>query len=471
MKRRTFLLGTVSGLSMTALSACTPEPPQPKPTITNTRSRIPAPAEFRRASWSTDPFSRGSFSYQAVGSTPEHRVALRQPVGGRIFFAGEHTSDGDPGTVQGAEASGHRVATEIDVMADPGDRVAIVGAGIAGATAARRLSDAGFSVVVIEGRDRSGGRIHTVKDDKGRTPIELGAAWVRDSSGNDLVEELTGLGIASSRFDYRAESRALDGAVLTPSTVGPDAVTAAIGWAALQPADLSIADAVSDSGASKLSSTPDADGVSDLDRLASFLTTDVVIAAGAEAERLSSWYATDPTLGHDDDRLVLGEYQKLIDDRLEGLDILPTSTVSSVIHSDKGVSLRLARGESLSADRVVITVPLGVLKSDSIEFDPPLPFAHRGAIAALGMGMQDKLVLRFDKPFWSTDATVWTVVGDGVDFPLWFNAEPLTGEPMLIALTGGDDAVRLAGLSDQKLIDAALMSLEPFADPEPAGGG
>jgi hypothetical protein len=42
---------------------------------------------------------------------------------------------------------------------------------------------------------------------------------------------------------------------------------------------------------------------------------------------------------------------------------------------------------------------------------------------------------------------------------------------MLIALTGGDDAVRLAGLSDQKLIDAALMSLEPFADPEPAGGG
>ena len=112
-------------------------------------------------------------------------------------------------------------------------------------------------------------------------------------------------------------------------------------------------------------------------------------------------------------------------------------------------------------------MPLGVLKSDTITFDPVLPFSHRAAINSLGMGLQEKMILRFDKPFWSTDATVWTIVGDDVAYPLWYNMLALTGEPILIGVLGADAALRQAKASDSDALQAALASLEPFVDTTP----
>jgi monoamine oxidase len=468
MKRRTFLLGTMSGLTVLAVSACTPEKPIPTRTSSATPApvmKVPKPAALQRTAWSTDPFSRGAVSFQTVGSSPDQRAALSQPVENRLFFAGEHTDETDPGTVQGARASGRRAAVQAITAAEPGERIAVVGAGIAGATAARQLADAGFSVVVVEGRERAGGRIDTLDSNDWPFPVELGAAWVRNSSKNSLERDLTELNVDVASFDVTPEERTADGAPVEPNTIGPDAVTAAIAWAVAQPADVSIATALEDSGAGKVSTDPNDVGVSDADRLATFVITDVVVPTGAKADQLSSWYAQDPTLSHEDDRFVTGRYKELVTSQLDGLDILPNSAVSGVTYSDRGVSLRLSRGESLSADRVIITVPLGVLQTNSIEFNPPLPFAHRGAIGALGMGLQEKLVLRFDKPFWSTDATVWTILGEDTAYPLWYNLEPLTGEPVLVALVGGEAAKKQAEGSDDDALGAALTSLEAFYDP------
>lgn len=490
MKRRTFLLGTISGLSVVALAACTPDEPTPTPTRTvppTVDTSVPRPTAFERTSWGEDPFARGSFSFQAVGSAPEQRIALAQPVDDRIFFAGEHTDDVSPGTVQGALASGRRAAAEVQSAGQPGERVAVVGAGIAGAAAARELADAGFSVVVIEGRDRAGGRLHTIDNDDWPMPIDLGAAWVSDSSRHTVAAELAAIDVDAEPFDFRYEQRASDGAIVEPSTLGPDAVTNALAWAAPQPADVALLTALAESGAADLSDDPDDSGVSDATRLATYLATNVEAQLGTDPGRLSSWFAGDPTRSPEDDRYVLGGYKKLVTTMLEDLDILPTSTVANVTSTDRGVSLRLARGESLSADRVIVTVPLGVLQSNSIEFAPPLPFTHRTAINALGMGIQDKVFLRFEQPFWSTGATVWVLASERpTDFTeettpaptptardestqpliqLWYNLYPLTGEPILVGVVGGPAADRMAGLSDDDVLAAALAGLEPFLDP------
>jgi len=113
--------------------------------------------------------------------------------------------------------------------------------------------------------------------------------------------------------------------------------------------------------------------------------------------------------------------------------------------------------------RAVVTVPLGVLKDNGIEFDPLLPFPHRTAIAALGMGTIDTVWLRFDEPFWSTDAVVWNLVGTDDDVTLWYNLEPLTGEPILVGIVGGEAALRTEELNDQEFIDSLLLTLVPFA--------
>ena len=466
MKRRTFLIGSVSGISLTALSACTPDTPTPSPTVPEVNSRVPRPIAFQRSQWTTDPFSYGAFSYDAVESGPQDRIALREAIDGRLFFAGEATSEDEPGTVYGARASGLRAAAEVAELAEPGERIAIVGAGIAGASAARRLSDQGFSVVVVEGRDRAGGRIHSYTSGEWPWPVELGAALV-GTPGAAIAADLERLGVESVPVPMESESRNRTGVVLEPLPVGAQAVSEAIAWAAEQPTDLSLADALRDSGAGDVDTSPGDGGVSAAERLEHYLEADVTAVRASEPDDLSAWYAEDPLVADEEQhRLVIGGYQNLVLDALDDIDVLPSSTVVAVSRTDNGVSLRLARGESLSAERVIMTVPLGVLKAGAIQFDPPLPFSHRGAIAALGMGRQDKLVLRFETPFWSTSATRWDIVSGDTDFPLWFNLEPATGEAVLVGLSGGESAERLAELSDGELLEGALAALEPFIDPE-----
>jgi monoamine oxidase len=463
MKRRTFLIGSVSGLSLLAVSACTPDEPTPTPTVPTVPAKVPQPTAVQRTNWSADPFSYGAFSYAAVGSGPEDRIAMRQPVGGRVFFAGEATSDGNPGTVYGARASGLRAAVEVIDVAEPGERVTVIGAGIAGASAARRLADEGFTVVVLEARDRAGGRIHSYSGDEWPFPVELGAALAQGPT--TLKSELERVGIETVPAPAEAELRSRTGVELEPSTVAEEAVAVAIAWAAEQGSDSSVLEALEESGAGELDATAPAGSVSPAQRLDHYLQADIATRRAADPDDLSAWFA-EPPEGTEDDRYVIGAFQKLVTDSLDGLDVLPSSTVVSVQTTERGVSVRLARGESLSADRVIVTVPLGVLKAGTIDFDPPLPFSHRGAIDALGMGQQDKLVLQFEQPFWSTSATRWDIIGGDTDFPLWLNLEPLTGEPVLVALFGGEVANRLSESTDAEVLESALASLEPFIDPE-----
>lgn len=465
MKRRTFLIGS-AGLSVFALAACTSPEPPPVPTITPTPSPspVPRPQAMRRTTWSKDPFARGSFSFTAVGAAPADRAALAEPVLRRVFFAGEATSVDMPGTVEGARASGRRAAREVIALAASDERIAVVGAGIAGITAAAMLRDAGYDVVVIEARKRVGGRIATVTNEEWPFPIELGPSFVGGASESGLDEDLARLGVTTLPVPGDPETRTVAGAIVEPPPIGADAVAEALTWAAAQPQDVSIAQALVESGASDLSDTPADTGVSEADWLNHFVAADLEERFGADSGVLSGWY-TPPGVAESDDRIVLGGYAMLVTDAAADLDLLASSAVRRIAYTAEGVSLRLETGESLGADRVIVTVPLGVLKTDALEFVPPLPFEHRGAIAALGMGVLDKVWLRFEEPFWDSEATLWSIVGGDTGFRSWLNLEPLTGEAVLMGVVAADDAARLAELSDGDFLEAALASLEPFALP------
>ncbi len=463
MKRRTFLLGTASGFSVLALAACVPPAPVPTTSASPSplvSSLVPQPSAVSRTNWSVDPFSRGSFSFAAVGSTPEHRGALGQTIDARVFFAGEATAIDAPGTVHGARTSGQLAASRVKDVAAPGERITIIGAGIAGITAARQLVDDGFSVVVIEARDRIGGRIDTVTDDW-PFPIERGPSFVRRSSESLLDDDLTALGVALLPFVREPEVRTRAGAVVEVSPIGPQAVANALDWAADQPQDVSVERALVDSGADGLSRSRNAQGLSNADWLDYEIATKLKIETGATPSKQSAWYTTD-LASDDDDQIVVGGYATLLTRDAAGLDLLLSSVVNRIAHDDNGVSLRLGTGESVAADRVIVTVPLGVLQDGVIEFSPSLPFAHRGAIAALGMGVLDKVWLRFDQPFWSTQARLWTVVGGDPDFAVWINMMPLTGEPILMGMVAAENATRLSELNDEAFLSAALGALEPF---------
>ena len=194
------------------------------------------------------------------------------------------------------------------------------------------------------------------------------------------------------------------------------------------------------------------------------LATDrLALATGADTEELSSWFGLPPAEElAEPSRVVTGGFNKAIIEELDGIETFFATTVLGINNGDDKVSLRLGTGESLTADRAVVTVPLGVLKNNGIEFEPLLPFAHRAAIAELGFGTVDTVWLRFDEKFWATDAANWALVGTDNLITSWINLHPLVGEPILVGMVGGAAAETLAGLDGAEFEQAVLASLEPF---------
>lgn len=451
MDRRSFLLGSVTGLGALALAGCTDTRPLPTPSPTATTA-VPEVAMLR-SRWARDEFARGATSFIAVGADPADREALAAPVEDRLFFAGEATSGIRPGTLRGAQASGDRAGVEVLGVADPGERVIVIGAGLAGASAAARLARAGVEVQVIEARERTGGRIDTRQDDAWPLPVELGAARVLGVEANPLLTTLSELGIDTEELPStpRAAARP-DG---TPVELGADGLG---GRAEIQAAATEAASGLRDAplGTALKSVAPELP-----DAVRAALSSWVTTVLGAPTDELSSWYGPAELPG-DGAVLATGALQGLVDAALTDVDVALGVPVTRVGYDDRGVSVRFATGESLSADRLVVTVPLGVLQAEGLEFDPPLPFDKRAAIGRLGVGQLETVWLRFPEVAWDAEAPLWSVVGDDVAVPEWINLATLTGDPVLIGLVGAERAGAFADLDDADAQAAALASLSPF---------
>lgn len=442
--RRSLLLGAGAGVASVLLASCTPEP-APTPTPTRTREPevppgVPAPDGSIRSTWTTDPFSLGGASFTPVGVLAGTRLALSKPVDGRIFFAGEATNEDAPGTVRGAISSGTRAAVELMIPGQPDERVAVVGAGLAGATAAAMLADHGMQVTVFEARDRVGGRVASRVDDAWPVPVQLGA-WLFGEEDTEVLERLD-----------EGEVGIVDlagGLWRTPEgdiePVDSQPFSAAIATAQAAPEDTSVADALT------------AAGVDIADPSTAALLGILATQTGAGSDELSSWFA--PALPSGEPKAARDSLTPFIEQALDGVQVGLNSPVSLIAYDDSGVSVRLGTGEALSFDRVIVTVPLGVLQDRSIEFDPPLPFSNRGAISALGMGAIETVWLRWDEPFWENEEAIWHAVGADVLIPTWINLRPATGENVLVGIVGGPAAADFAALDEDAALDAALASL------------
>jgi monoamine oxidase len=476
--RRTLLIGAGSGLTLLVATACTDETPRPTPTPTRS-SPVPPPTRILRSSWASDPYSLGATSYLPVGAVPELRGFGAEPLLDRVFFAGEWRSDA-PSTLRGAMRSGRDAADEVDAVASSGERIAVVGAGLAGANAAAILALRGYDVIVIEARDRVGGRIDSRSIDGIDT--ELGAHVLDARLDEDIIRELGDLGIEVLPITPTG-FRTADGAEqdypespTPPAALATAALVEASTWATAQPADLDLATALDESGAAEgLGEIEGLDGAAVLEQQLRVLAT----RTGADASELSAWFLSDADAtmvpDADDEPDADGETPTgpvradgalvtLVDGMLAERDVLLSTAVVATDYSDDGVSLRLATGESLSVDRVVVAVPLGVLQAGAIEFDPVLPPSRRAALNTLGVGDVEVVVARFEEPFWSTDAQQWNVVGADLPIVTWLNMAAITGEPELVGIVGGSAAAELAELNDGALADAVRQSLAPFVD-------
>jgi len=497
--RRMFLATGLAGAAAIVLASCTWDQPSPSPTAspapttTPSPSAVPRPTNMRRSAWGTDPYSRGSFSFAEFGSTEQMRSRLATPIDGRLVFAGEATSSLAPGTLQGARRSGLRAAGDIADVAEPGERIAVIGAGMAGLTAARELADQGFEVVVIEARDRIGGRVQSIVDDAFGTPVELGSWLVSDDDG--IVEALAAASVGTTAFLGSPAVVRADGTPVEPSPAGAEALERAHEWSQALPHDVSVATALLQSGEVPASEAPGDDGVSPAGWLRHAIASGLEPLTGAaptvvsaqrwDPARLLEPFEAELTETSTALRLPTAPISDLLDQLSDGLDIVLMSGVTQIAYTDSRVSLRLDTGESLTVARVVVTLPLGVLKTDQVRFQPALPRPYQLAISQLGMGVVDVVWLAFEEPFWRADVaadaepdgadtagippSMLSVVGAFPTVARWIDvgAATGTGEAALVGVIAAAQATRLEQLSDQDFLSAVLADLEPFA----TGGG
>jgi polyamine oxidase len=357
-------------------------------------------------------------------------------------------------------------------VAGPVERVLVVGAGMSGLTVANALTQAGVECVVLEARDRIGGRLHTV--DVGGCPVDMGGSWIQMPDGNPLTAFAQLAGVSCRSADPVPEMAAFDcgegrrlSAAETSELLGiylegfPEAAGGLL--ARLGP-DASMAEAIE----AFVAAAGQAPGWAQRARQ--------MLYAGIEAESADlagrqslRWMWNEQEYGGDYfGDAPDGGYRRLADAMASGVDVRLGRPVSEIAVSPDGVRVASADGGAEEGSDVVVTVPLGVLKRGLPRFSPALPPDRLAAIGRLGFGRFEKVALRFTEPFWRDAGFPQLMVfpSEPGEWMVWaMGLDAFGAGPVVVFFVFHSAAARLAGADANTDIDAnANANTDAWAD-------
>lgn len=335
---------------------------------------------------------------------------------------------------------------------------------MAGITAARELKRAGHSVAILEARDRIGGRIMTL-DDFCDGLVEGGAEFVHGRDAATMTEvQAAGFSLRGSpqmrrtAFNLGGATRWLPIACLHPGTWACAGMRGKI--ARSEPPDLSARDFI------------EKHGYQGRARMLTEMTFLQHLPGSADDVGV---------LGLVDDgvldlqtrynhRIVTG-YSALPRHMAQGLDIQLSTKVESINWSTKSVRVTLQGDRAMEARAAISTLPVGVLKTDLVRFEPALPQTKQKALTQMETGPIIKILLNFKERFWPG----WMEMAACATGPVnlyWCVYRNVKGKPSV--LTGyciGPRAAELSKETDERAIEIVMDDLQrlfPKASPRGA---
>lgn len=151
---------------------------------------------------------------------------------------------------------------------------------------------------------------------------------------------------------------------------------------------------------------------------------------------------------------------RLSDDLVKAKIIHTKQAVVKVQYDNHGVKVTTNSSQVFEGDYAIVTLPLGVLKKGSVEFDPQLPDWKKGAIDRLGVGTLNKAYFLFDKAFWDDVDWINYIPNEHGKWLDFLNLNRTHHQPILLALNPGKFGKEMEYSSKENVTDAAMKVLD-----------
>ncbi|WCJ35142.1 hypothetical protein M5689_016409 [Euphorbia peplus] len=405
-------------------------------------------------------------------------------------------------------------------------KIIVVGAGPAGLTAARHLQRQGFSVTLLEARSRVGGRVYTDHSSLS-VPVDLGASIITGVEADVATErrpdpsslicaqlglELTVLNSDCPLYDIVTREKVptdldealeaeynslLDDMVLLVAQKGDHAMKMSLEdglkYALKSRRAVRVGKDTEELESNSFGNVYDSKTCADVEVPEKSCSKEEILsplerrvmdwhfahleygcAASLKEVSLPYWNQDDVYGGFGGAHcMIKGGYSNVVESLSRDLNIHLNHAVADITYCTKEtgsggsqytrVKVSTSNGKEFLGDAVLITVPLGCLKAETISFNPPLPQWKLSSIQRLGYGVLNKVVMEFPEVFWDDSVDYFGATAEETDrrghcFMFW-NVRKTVGAPVLIALVVGKAALDEQSMSSSEHVNHAVMVL------------
>lgn len=321
--------------------------------------------------------------------------------------------------------------------------VIVVGAGASGLSCARDLMHGGLRVLVIEARDRIGGRIHTIRD---RGIVEAGAEFVHGEKAATW-EFIRKEGCKTEEWQSDGPGKRLyvRGGQMLPEPVALSAEIETIHQkiGEYSGSEISVERIICNQNQSELARF--------------YAARQLVDIESAELNRLSALgFNQEQNLTSHGSRnfWITDGYSRVVESLAKDLRLLLSHPVTRIAWRHGDVSVESGKGAVFQGRRLVLTIAIGAMRKGP-RFDPELPWEFTSAIQAIGFGNSTKLTIWLDDMKSLPDFTL--LDSDGMFGHFW--PRPFDPTPVLVGFSGGKRADQLTAMGEEAAIQTGIEEL------------
>lgn len=329
--------------------------------------------------------------------------------------------------------------------------VIVIGAGISGLAAAKKLKEKGLKVTVLEAQDKVGGRLRTNRSLG--IAFDEGASWIHGTDGNPITTLAKEAGMETYHtIDENRKSY----------DIGGTARNAGI-YDNAEDELYSILEALSKKGsATKSFETVFNESYPTYanDRLWQFFLSTYITFDTGDLDNLSSLLYNEGEEYGGEERIATNGYDTIPIFLSKDLDIQLNQKVSKIDYNNEKIQVQ-HNGAVSEADYVLVTVPLGVLKANVIDFSPTLPATKTTAIQKLGMNCVNKFLLKWDTTFWDDVQYISYTPSVKDKFNYFVNVNKWNADSHALMTFAYADYARLTeSMSDAQVIEDIMIHLK-----------